>query len=89
MATAGRLEAPALPAGGSRISWKRIVLPSEHGSWGFLAEPLLLGLLAAPSGAGAALARGPFPAKRLGWGEVAAGLAAVLLAAAAWRIAGF
>jgi hypothetical protein len=29
------------------------VVPTEHGSWAFLGEPLLLGLLVAPSGPGA------------------------------------
>lgn len=36
----------------------RVALPSEHGSWGFVLEPLVLGLLLAPSGAGLALAGG-------------------------------
>ena len=35
---------------------RAIALPPEHGGWGFLLEALLLGLLAAPSAAGAALA---------------------------------
>lgn len=37
---------------------KTIVLPPEHGAWGFLLEPLFLGLLVAPSAAGAWLALG-------------------------------
>lgn len=37
---------------------KSIALPPEHGSWGFLLEPLLLGLLVVPSMAGAWLALG-------------------------------
>lgn len=37
---------------------KTIVLPPEHGSWGFLLEPLLLGLLVAPSWAGAGITIG-------------------------------
>ncbi len=41
--------APAMP-------WRRILMPSEHGSWAFLAEPILLGLLVRWSGAGALLA---------------------------------
>jgi hypothetical protein len=36
--------------------WQRVVLPTEHGGWAFLAEPMLLGLLVAPSLAGALLA---------------------------------
>lgn len=37
------------------VRLKSIALPAEHGGWGMLAEPLVLGLLAAPSGAGAAI----------------------------------
>jgi hypothetical protein len=35
--------------------WRTVALPVEHGGWGFLLEPVLLGLLVAPSGAAAAL----------------------------------
>jgi len=38
------------------VRYKTIALPAEHGGWGLLFEPLVLGLVAAPSGAGAALA---------------------------------
>ena len=31
---------------------RRVVIPAEHGSWAFLGEPLLLGLLVAPSASG-------------------------------------
>lgn len=37
---------------------KSIALPPEHGSWGFLFEPILLGLLIAPSWAGLGIALG-------------------------------
>ena len=35
---------------------RSVALPHEHGGWGFLLEPVLLGLLVAPSGAGGWLA---------------------------------
>lgn len=37
------------------VRLKSIALPAEHGGWGLLAEPLVLGLVVAPSGAGAAI----------------------------------
>jgi uncharacterized MAPEG superfamily protein len=37
-------------------AWKSVAIPVEHGGWGFLAEPVALGLLIAPSAAGACLA---------------------------------
>lgn len=40
----------------SSVRLRSIAFPPEHGSWGFLLEPLLLGLLVAPSWAGACLA---------------------------------
>lgn len=33
----------------SNVSLKTVALPAQHGGWGFLAEPILLGLLIAPS----------------------------------------
>jgi hypothetical protein len=39
---------------------KAIALPTEHGGWGFLLEPMLLGLLLAPSWAGFIFAMGIF-----------------------------
>lgn len=38
-----------------RAAWRAVALPDEHGGWGLTAEPALLGLLVAPSWAGAAL----------------------------------
>jgi hypothetical protein len=42
------MHAPANPT----LAWKPIALPAEHGGWGFLAEPVVLGLAIAPSFAG-------------------------------------
>ena len=38
--------------GGTGINLKSVALPAEHGGWGMLGEPALLGLLIAPSWAG-------------------------------------
>ena len=38
------------------VSWKAVAVPVEHGGWGFLVEPLVLGLVLAPSVAGLGLA---------------------------------
>ena len=38
------------------IALRPLALPSEHGGWGFLCEPILLGLLVAPSWSGALIA---------------------------------
>ena len=35
-----------------RVSWKAVALPVEHGGWGLLGEPILIGLCLAPSAAG-------------------------------------
>ncbi|MBX3001593.1 MAG: YwiC-like family protein [Caldilineaceae bacterium] len=43
------------PQPSARGGWRAVALPAEHGGWGFLLEPLLLGLLLAPSAAAAAL----------------------------------
>ena len=40
----------------ARPSLRPIALPTEHGGWGFLFEPLVLGLAVAPSWAGALIA---------------------------------
>lgn len=51
MSTAAPIaEAPALPR------WRDVVWPKEHGSWSLALEPVALGLLAAPSLGGVALA---------------------------------
>ena len=54
-ATAARTTAPA-----TRAPWKAVALPTEHGGWGLTFEPCLLGLLVAPSLAGAAVALATF-----------------------------
>ena len=38
------------------VPWKVVARPAEHGGWGFLAEPVILGLVLAPSAAGLCLA---------------------------------
>lgn len=43
--------APVPPAAGA-VSLRSLALPSEHGGWGLLLEPALLGLLLAPSWGG-------------------------------------
>lgn len=55
--------APSLAASPARVppapiavSRSSVFLPKEHGSWSLALEPILLGLLVAPSGSGAALA---------------------------------
>ncbi|MEN9938565.1 MAG: hypothetical protein RLZZ387_5144 [Chloroflexota bacterium] len=47
------LHTQAAPAPLARI--RPVALPTEHGGWGFLVEPIILGLLLAPSAAGALL----------------------------------
>lgn len=46
------MESPARP----NVLWKPVALPVEHGGWGFLAEPVALGLVLAPGAAGTTLA---------------------------------
>ncbi|GIW24085.1 MAG: hypothetical protein KatS3mg069_0352 [Meiothermus sp.] len=38
-----------------QVPLKTVALPNEHGGWGFTLEPILLGLLVAPSWAGLGL----------------------------------
>ncbi len=45
-----------------RPLWKQAALPAEHGGWGLTLEPILLGLLIAPSWAGLALGLAAFGA---------------------------
>lgn len=40
------------PSAASGINMRSVALPVEHGGWGMLGEPLLLGLLVAPTWAG-------------------------------------
>jgi hypothetical protein len=50
-------DTPPEPAGRSaRGPWRQVLLPSEHGAWAFLAEPIALGLLVAWSATGLLLA---------------------------------
>lgn len=42
-------------SGTASVSFRSLVLPKEHGSWSFAFEPVLLGLLVAPSRAGLVL----------------------------------
>ncbi|MCB1014836.1 MAG: YwiC-like family protein [Acidimicrobiales bacterium] len=51
---------PAVPPTAARSPWKAVAVPTEHGGWGLTLEPCLLGLLVAPSLAGAALAAATF-----------------------------
>lgn len=51
--TPARPQPPERPA---TVPWRAVALPAEHGGWGFLVEPLVLGLVLAPSAAGACLA---------------------------------
>jgi hypothetical protein len=42
-------------AAAGAVPWRNVVLPAEHGGWGLSAEPVLLGLVPAPSLAGVCL----------------------------------
>lgn len=54
--------APAQPPAGERPLWRQVAVPREHGGWGLTLEPVLLGLLIAPSLPGAALGLAAFAA---------------------------
>ncbi len=43
------------PSAATNVRWRSVGLPTEHGGWSFIAEPILLGLLLAPSGGALAL----------------------------------
>jgi len=45
---------------GERPLWRTVAVPREHGGWGLTLEPVLLGLLVAPSLAGVAVGAGAF-----------------------------
>jgi hypothetical protein len=45
-----------------RPAWRSVAIPSEHGGWGLTLEPVLLGLLIAPSVGGLALGIAAFGA---------------------------
>ena len=49
------MSAPVAPEP-TTVPWKTVALPAEHGGWGFLTEPVVLGLVLAPSAAGLCLA---------------------------------
>lgn len=51
----GAAERPAGRAPGPRAALRAVALPTEHGGWALTLEPVVLGLLVAPSGAGVAL----------------------------------
>lgn len=43
-----------LKARSNNVRWRSVVLPTEHGSWAFVGEPILLGLILAPTWGGLA-----------------------------------
>lgn len=62
-AALGDGQAPSEPVpAGPRATLRSVALPTEHGGWGLTLEPAVLGLLVAPSWAGAALAVAAFVA---------------------------
>ncbi|MFN8095814.1 MAG: YwiC-like family protein [Vicinamibacteria bacterium] len=54
--TARRQTSPPLPPPPARCPGRPSSLPAEHGGWGLLAEPIVLGLVLAPSAGGSCLA---------------------------------
>lgn len=51
-----------VPSASPRPTWRAVAVPAEHGGWSLTLEPVLLGLLVAPSGAGVALGAAAFVA---------------------------
>jgi hypothetical protein len=47
-----------MPLAERRVALRPLALPAEHGAWGFLLEPIALGLLIAPSMTGVLIALG-------------------------------
>lgn len=60
--TTSALAASAISAPSARSRLRAVAVPSEHGGWGLVAEPCLLGLAVAPSASGAFLAASTFVA---------------------------
>jgi len=54
------IDEPAAAAARTRSTWRAVAIPDEHGGWGLTAEPVLLGLLVAPSWGGAAIGAAAF-----------------------------
>jgi hypothetical protein len=54
------MQETAYPQSNKTVNRKSVALPSEHGGWGFLLEPILLGLLVAGSWQGMLLAVAAF-----------------------------
>ena len=53
--TTATVEPATRPKPTDRPGWRAVAVPTEHGGWGLTAEPILLGLLLAPSIAGLCL----------------------------------
>lgn len=43
---------PETSPSSARVRWRSVALPAEHGGWGWLVNPIMLGLLVVPSAAG-------------------------------------
>lgn len=59
---AASINKPGQRANSKSVHIRSIALPTEHGAWGFLLEPMLLGMLMAPTLAGLLLACAMFAA---------------------------